>query len=1314
MKMNNMKNKIGRCPVAKFLWLALFLMLSATVVFAAGNGNGYVKCAGAHGGTTFVYSDNVGGTKLAKTSLIQFVYAGADGIADIPDASGNPTDDDSLITPPGTGTVGTPWNTDGEFMYTLDNMTDNAKIYVRVWNASTINGATKYGDSVVYQINGGSPKPTPFTWNVPSFATTASKPVANQAPNVPGSPAQSIGNGAWVNSGNVNLTMSMSDPNNPDTLTPQVELTTGSFTNTHNNSGTAVAYTGQAVTGTVIINIANLAEGDYKWQARIKDAANANSSFVQYNGGSTSIRVDKSGPSAVSITAPTSPTKNTSLNFSWTAATDSKSGLAATPYYYLINTSANTDANTVKTTGTNIAQLGATVNAVQGTNYLHVVAVDAVGNIGTVAHSSAVVVDTTAPTISSTSPSTPASITANIVIAFSEAMNKSSVIVTPSPNPAGGLTLVGWTDGDKTVTYSHATAFNNSTEYTISISGQDLAENAISTSYKFTTVAPNAPSITSIWNNADSADITNVGEKALTAIRIKGTNFGVVEKAGNDFVWPKVTFNNNKPGTIWYAAPDNNAIEIQVQIPQGATTGNITVQSKAGTSGTKPFTILPPAQITGLSASAGDKQVSLSWTKPTDSGFTGTLIVRKATSAPSFTPVNGTAYTNGQDLGNSTVVVYNDSGSSTLDSNLNNNTKYCYAAFAHDGGPNYTTPAAQANATPQAIPNTITVSAPKGGEVYNSGDDIKVTWTYTGAIAKVDIDLSIDGGNVFAPVVPAIDNTGSYTLSKVSANADYTNCKIRVRDTADSNTYGISGAFTVKAPPPPTISKVYNKKEGASAKWVYVTEYDPNWNGTPEESLNLIVEGASLGENSTDYKKSDNNNAPAGSKIEVKAYNSDKFVEIKDADTPDRMYWWQKDKIEVGIHDKLGGSTVVAGAAKVKVTTLGGSSEESFAIKPWLSGISSPAKAGEVIKITGTAFGTNVDNIKVKFGSVETKPAKAENTTLEVTVPADAATGNVTVVVNGEESNSMAFALTDSPALSVDPAGLSFTAVEGGANPANQSLTIKNTGKGTLNWQISKGSTWLTVSPTSGATDAGNSDTITVSVNSAGLTAGEKNDSLAITSNGGDTAAQVTLKITSPSLDTPTVTSVSPSAAPAGVRISVAGDKFGSSEGQSRLVFENTVTNTTYAAEIKSWSNTAIEAIVPRLAAMGDYKLKVVRMSIAAGTGQMTALESNTSDFAITASGAADVVTMYPNPVNAGKESVTIAYNAGGVTNIGIYLFDMTAKLVYRTSTSAGQITWDGIDQSGFIVGDGVYIVRVVNEDTKGLIAKGKLLVVKK
>ena len=72
------------------------------------------------------------------------------------------------------------------------------------------------------------------------------------------------------------------------------------------------------------------------------------------------------------------------------------------------------------------------------------------------------------------------------------------------------------------------------------------------------------------------------------------------------------------------------------------------------------------------------------------------------------------------------------------------------------------------------------------------------------------------------------------------------------------------------------------------------------------------------------------------------------------------------------------------------------------------------------------------------------------------------------------------------PVMSESATALTFTAMEGGANPSNQTFTITNSGGGTLSWTLSDNASWLTVSPTSGATTT-EADVVTVSVNISGL-----------------------------------------------------------------------------------------------------------------------------------------------------------------------------------------------------------------------------------
>ena len=85
-----------------------------------------------------------------------------------------------------------------------------------------------------------------------------------------------------------------------------------------------------------------------------------------------------------------------------------------------------------------------------------------------------------------------------------------------------------------------------------------------------------------------------------------------------------------------------------------------------------------------------------------------------------------------------------------------------------------------------------------------------------------------------------------------------------------------------------------------------------------------------------------------------------------------------------------------------------------------------------------------------------------------------------------------------SPTIGVSPSSFSFSATAGGANPANQSLSITNVGGGTLNWTASSNQTWLTVSPTSGAAPS----TATVSVNISGLPAGTFSGAITVSATG--------------------------------------------------------------------------------------------------------------------------------------------------------------------------------------------------------------------
>jgi len=104
-----------------------------------------------------------------------------------------------------------------------------------------------------------------------------------------------------------------------------------------------------------------------------------------------------------------------------------------------------------------------------------------------------------------------------------------------------------------------------------------------------------------------------------------------------------------------------------------------------------------------------------------------------------------------------------------------------------------------------------------------------------------------------------------------------------------------------------------------------------------------------------------------------------------------------------------------------------------------------------------------------------------------------------------------------SPAISLSPTSLNFTATAGGANPADQAVVISNSGGGTLNWNanVVTGASWLGVSPSAG-TDTG---TLTASVNIVGLAANTYNGSIQVDGTGATNTPQtipVQLTVTAP------------------------------------------------------------------------------------------------------------------------------------------------------------------------------------------------------
>ena len=241
-----------------------------------------------------------------------------------------------------------------------------------------------------------------------------------------------------------------------------------------------------------------------------------------------------------------------------------------------------------------------------------------------------------------------------------------------------------------------------------------------------------------------------------------------------------------------------------------------------------------------------------------------------------------------------------------------------------------------------------------------------------------------------------------------------------------------------------------------------------------------------------------------------------------------------------------------------------------------------------------------------------------------------------------------------SPTIVRSPSTLAFTGDVNGSNPANQTVSISNSGEQALNWAVTKTAAWLTLNPTSGNT----SGTVTCSVNTSGLAIGTYNDSITVTGTGATNSPQtvtVSLTIAVPATPTPTPTSnASPTATPAPTAVPTA---------------TPVVTATPTPTPTPSTSGTGTVAATGGTVTTGDGKVEVTFPSGAFTTSTTVTIASvschpdtdafvvGSTCFSVTPSGALAqpariCVQLSTYDLNLGdKADLTLGYWANGTWN---------------------------------------------------------------
>jgi Viral BACON domain len=194
--------------------------------------------------------------------------------------------------------------------------------------------------------------------------------------------------------------------------------------------------------------------------------------------------------------------------------------------------------------------------------------------------------------------------------------------------------------------------------------------------------------------------------------------------------------------------------------------------------------------------------------------------------------------------------------------------------------------------------------------------------------------------------------------------------------------------------------------------------------------------------------------------------------------------------INLGTGDQATNSTQL-----ITLSNAGGGeiSWQSTVTQPWLmlSPKSGTFAGGQQMQVT-----LAVDRTGLQVGSYTASMIFTSNTG-EITLPIKM---KVTLLQPGHE-----------PVLQVTPAVLSYSGVDGSASPGSQVVTVSNPGALPLQWSVASvtndGSNWLSASPQSGTVAKGNSQSVTVNVNSSLLLPGVYYGSVTLSNSGSQTVA---------------------------------------------------------------------------------------------------------------------------------------------------------------------------------------------------------------
>ena len=253
---------------------------------------------------------------------------------------------------------------------------------------------------------------------------------------------------------------------------------------------------------------------------------------------------------------------------------------------------------------------------------------------------------------------------------------------------------------------------------------------------------------------------------------------------------------------------------------------------------------------------------------------------------------------------------------------------------------------------------------------------------------------------------------------------------------------------------------------------------------------------------------------------------------------------------------------------------------------------------GANLTVNGANFGASQGSSTVTFNGVVATTSSWGSSTINLSVPANATTGNVVVTVGGVPSNGVLFTVTP-------PANI--TNISPTSGPIGTNLVITGTNFGptvgtiqsfvTVNGIQTRASNW--------------SDTSITAPVPAGATTGN-----VLVNVGGVPSNGVLFTVT----PAPSISNLTPNFGPIGTSVTVNGANFGATQGTSTLSFNGTLATPT------SWNASSIVAPVPTGATSGNVIVSEsgvpsngVNFTVTSGSGNIALVQHTSLDAGTTA-----------------------------------------------------------------------------------------------